>query len=210
MAQLQVKQVSYQIEEKQLLKEISFEVQQGEFVTLTGPSGSGKSTLLKIIASLVTATSGEIYLDGQAQTSFLLNEYRQEVSYCFQQPSLFGKTVRDNLIFPFTVRNQPFDEELALHYLQKVALASFLDKKVTELSGGEKQRIALIRNLLFLPKILLLDEVTVGLDAENKQIIYQLLHFLQEKGVTLIQITHDAEEISQASRILVLEKGVLR
>lgn len=210
MAQLQVKQVSYQIDEKQLLTEISFEVQQGEFVTLTGPSGSGKSTLLKIIASLVTATSGEIYLDGQAQTSFRLNEYRQEVSYCFQQPSLFGKTVRDNLIFPFTVRNQPFDEELALHYLQKVALASFLDKKVTELSGGEKQRIALIRNLLFLPKILLLDEVIVGLDAENKQIIYQLLHFLQEKGVTLIQITHDAEEISQASRILVLEKGILR
>ena len=86
---------------------------------------------------------------------------------------------------------------------------SFIDKPVTELSGGERQRIALLRNLLFLPKILLLDEVTVGLDSKNKQIIHDLLEKIHQRGVTLIQISHDIEEITNAMRVVTIQEGVI-
>lgn len=210
MTILEVKRVSYAVENKKIIENVSFTVEKGEHITLIGPSGGGKSTLLKLVASLLTPTSGDICLEGNAQSTFLPNDYRQEVSYCFQQPVLFGRTVYDNLLFPFTIRKKEFDKQKACDWLEQAALpAIFLEKEITGLSGGEKQRIAFIRNLLFLPKILLLDEVTVGLDAKNKEVIHQLIHTLKEKDRTIIQITHDTEEIKQAQRLLTMEGGKL-
>ena len=92
--------------------------------------------------------------------------------------------------------------------LELVALPNdYLNKNITELSGGEKQRVALIRNLMFLPEILLLDEVTTGLDEKNKNIVHDLITAVQKENVTIIQVTHDPEEIKNASKILWLEKG---
>lgn len=211
MSILSLTDISYQVEQRQILNKINLEVQAGDFLTLTGPSGGGKSTLLKIIASLISPSEGEIIFQGQNQSDYEITTYRQLVSYCFQQPSLFGQTVADNLQFPFVIRNEASSQAQIEQALTKVNLpTSYLNKNITELSGGEKQRVALLRNTMFLPKILLLDEVTVGLDARSIEIVHQFIKQLwQEAGLTIIQITHNQAELSQAAKVLWLEEGSL-
>lgn len=211
MSILSLTDISYQVEQRQILNKVNLEVQAGDFLTLTGPSGGGKSTLLKIIASLISPSDGEIIFEGQNQRDYEITTYRQLVSYCFQQPSLFGQTVADNLQFPFVIRNEASSQVQIEQALTKVNLpTSYLNKNITELSGGEKQRVALLRNTMFLPKILLLDEVTVGLDARSIEIVHQFIKQLwQEAGLTIIQITHNQAELSQAAKVLWLEEGSL-
>ncbi|MBE9388491.1 ABC transporter ATP-binding protein [Vagococcus salmoninarum] len=210
MSVLTIQDVSFSIDQQTILQPLSLEIATGEVITLVGPSGSGKSTLLKIIASLLTPSTGSILFNNQDISMLDPVNYRKEVSYCFQQPSLFGETVSDNLNFPFEIRKKALDETLIQSYLKQVDLpASFLSKKITELSGGEKQRIALIRNLLFPPQVLLLDEVTTGLDTDSKEIVQQLLKHSAEAGTTLIQVTHDESEIAQAHRLITIDKGGL-
>lgn len=211
MSIISLTDISYQVEQRQILNKVNLEVQAGDFLTLTGPSGGGKSTLLKIIASLISPSDGEIIFQGQNQRDYEITTYRQLVSYCFQQPSLFGQTVADNLQFPFVIRNEASSQVQIEQALTKVNLpTSYLNKNITELSGGEKQRVALLRNTMFLPKILLLDEVTVGLDARSIEIVHQFIKQLwQEAGLTIIQITHNQAELSQAAKVLWLEEGSL-
>lgn len=211
MSILSLTDISYQVEQRQILDKVNLEVQAGDFLTLTGPSGGGKSTLLKIIASLISPSEGEIIFEGQNQRDYEITTYRQLVSYCFQQPSLFGQTVADNLQFPFVIRNEASSQVQIEQALTKVNLpTNYLNKNITELSGGEKQRVALLRNTMFLPKILLLDEVTVGLDARSIEIVHQFIKQLwQEAGLTIIQITHNQAELSQAAKVLWLEEGSL-
>ena len=211
MSILSLTDISYQVEQRQILNKVNLEVQAGDFLTLTGPSGGGKSTLLKIIASLISPNEGEIIFQGQSQSDYEITTYRQLVSYCFQQPSLFGQTVADNLQFPFVIRNEASSQVQIEQALTKVNLpTSYLNKNITELSGGEKQRVALLRNTMFLPKILLLDEVTVGLHARSIEIVHQFIKQLwQEAGLTIIQITHNQAELSQAAKVLWLEEGSL-
>lgn len=211
MSILSLTDISYQVEQRLILNKVNLEVQAGDFLTLTGPSGGGKSTLLKIIASLISPSDGEIIFQGQNQRDYEVTTYRQLVSYCFQQPSLFGQTVADNLQFPFVIRNEASSQVQIEQALTKVNLpTSYLNKNITELSGGEKQRVALLRNTMFLPKILLLDEVTVGLDARSIEIVHQFIKQLwQDAGLTIIQITHNQAELSQAAKVLWLEEGSL-
>ena len=211
MSILSLTDISYQVEQRQILNKVNLEVQAGDFLTLTGPSGGGKSTLLKIIASLISPSDGEIIFEGQNQRDYEITTYRQLVSYCFQQPSLFGQTVADNLQFPFVIRNEASSQVQIEQALTKVNLpTSYLNKNITELSGGEKQRVALLRNTMFPPKILLLDEVTVGLDARSIEIVHQFIKQLwQEADLTIIQITHNQAELSQAAKVLWLEEGSL-
>lgn len=191
-----------------ILTDISFTVMPGEFVTIAGPSGSGKSTLLRLIATLLTPTTGTITYAGQPQSSYEKTAYRREVSYCFQQPSLFGRTVQDNLTFPFTIRQQPADPERLTAALATMSLpATMLTKPIPELSGGEKQRVALLRNLLFEPKLLLLDEVTTGLDAVTKDTVHQVIAAANARGVTVLSVTHDDRELAQATRTITIAAG---
>ncbi len=210
MNSLELTQVTYQDQEQLIVAPLDLVVPQGAFLTLVGPSGSGKSTVLKLIASLLTPSKGEILFESKPQSAYDYTTYRQAVSYCFQQPTLFGKTVRDNLEFPYIVRDQKPEEQQMIQALAKVDLApSYLDKKITQLSGGERQRVALIRNVLFPPKVLLLDEVTVGLDEESKKIVQQLIRELSEQNITIIQVTHDQSEIEAAKQIIELKGGKL-
>ena len=123
--------------------------------------------------------------------------------------TLFGETVKDNLTFPYDIRNQPFNEKKALSALKSVGLGKeYLTKSVHALSGGEKQRVALIRNILFMPKVLLLDEVTSALDEENQTIIRSLIRNLnQEQGITIVWVTHNTVEIQSSNRIVHLVNG---
>jgi putative ABC transport system ATP-binding protein len=209
---LQIEQLNYQVEGQTILQDLNFTVAPGDFLTITGPSGSGKSTTLKLIAGLLTPTAGQIRFHQQNIMDLSPLAYRRQVSYCFQQPTLFGETVKDNLEFPFLVRKQKFDADLVKEKLQLVALdPSFLSKKVSSLSGGEKQRVALIRNLLFKPELLLLDEVTTGLDENSKEVVHQLINHVHDQNTTMIQVTHDPEELQAAKQTIKIDKGgVLR
>ncbi|WP_265911698.1 iron efflux ABC transporter ATP-binding subunit FetA, partial [Erwinia billingiae] len=193
---LDVQDVSYVQDGTTLLAPVSLQLNQGEFVLLTGPSGSGKSTLLKIIASLLEPTTGDIQFKGRSINELKPESYRQQVSYCFQTPALFGATVYDNLALPWQIRQKKVDHEKLKDWLKKVNLpVEMLTKKTEQLSGGEKQRVALLRNLQFLPDVLLLDEITSALDEENKQAINQLVAGLvKDSGVAVIWISHDTTE----------------
>ncbi len=206
----EVKDLSYRVDETDILKHINLEIKKGQYLTVIGPSGSGKSTFMRILASMISQTSGEVLFDGKNITTYEPTKYRQRVSYAFQQPTLFGKTVKDNLEFPFEVRGEEFDQAKVIDYLKMVNLdESYINKSVNDVSGGEKQRIALIRNLIFPPEVLITDEVTAGLDTENKAIVHNMLKEFNDRGLTILRVTHDESEIDDAESKITIKNGEL-
>lgn len=201
--------IFYSVQNQTILNNINLTIEAGDFITISGPSGSGKSTLLKMLASMITPTSGSLAYKGKTLKKEQITDYRKEVSYFFQQPTLFDDTVMDNLKFPFDIRQAEFDKSRVTKLLKRFKLnESYLDKKIIDLSGGEKQRIAFVRNLVFEPDVLLLDEVTSALDDENKEIIQQ---FITEdlKDKTIIWVTHDNGEFKLGKRQLSIIDGIL-
>ena len=163
-ALLRLEGVGFKTDDAVILHNITLQLRPGEFKLITGPSGCGKSTLLKIIASLLSPTSGRLFFDDVDIATLSPETYRQQVSYCAQTPALFGDSVYDNLIFPWQIRNKQPDPQALVADLQRFGLGeNMLEKSINELSGGEKQRVSLIRNLQFLPRVLLLDEITSAL-----------------------------------------------
>ncbi|MEB7887232.1 iron efflux ABC transporter ATP-binding subunit FetA [Serratia fonticola] len=198
--------IHYQIDEQVILDAVSFTLKSGEFKLITGPSGCGKSTLLKIVSSLLSPTRGNITFNGKNIDDVAPEEYRKQVSYCFQTPALFGDTVYDNLALPYQIRKLKPDEKKIRQDLTLLALPdSMLKKGINELSGGEKQRISLIRNLQFMPKVLLLDEITSALDEDNKRNVNELIRRLvAEQGLGVLWVTHDKDEIAHADEVITL------
>ena len=204
---LDVKDVAFSVGDRQLLKPVSLQLYQGDCVLLTGPSGSGKSTFLKILASLITPTSGQLFFRNSDITTLRAEAYRQQVSYCFQTPQLFGQTVYDNLALPWQIRRQKPQRDKLVAALESVNLSpDMLNKPVEQLSGGEKQRVGLLRNLQFMPEVLLLDEVTSALDEENRLSVLSLINRIAaEEKVAVVRISHDVNDIQQAEQVLRLE-----
>lgn len=204
---LDVQDVAFSVGDRQLLKPVSLQLYQGECVLLTGPSGSGKSTFLKILASLITPTSGQLFFRNSDITTLRAEAYRQQVSYCFQTPQLFGQTVYDNLALPWQIRRQKPQRDKLVAALESVNLSGdVLNKPVEQLSGGEKQRVGLLRNLQFMPEVLLLDEVTSALDEENRLSVLSLINRISaEEKVAVVRISHDVNDIQQAEQVLRLE-----
>lgn len=204
---LDVQDVAFSVGERQLLKPVSLQLYQGDCVLLAGPSGSGKSTFLKILASLITPTSGQLFFRNSDITTLRAEAYRQQVSYCFQTPQLFGQTVYDNLALPWQIRRQKPQRDKLVAALESVNLSpDMLNKPVEQLSGGEKQRVGLLRNLQFIPEVLLLDEVTSALDEENRLSVLSLIHRIAaEEKVAVVRISHDVNDIQQAEQVLRLE-----
>lgn len=204
---LNVQDVAFSVGDRQLLKPVSLQLYQGDCVLLTGPSGSGKSTFLKILASLITPTSGQLFFRNSDITTLRAEAYRQQVSYCFQTPQLFGQTVYDNLALPWQIRRQKPQRDKLVAALESVNLSGdVLNKPVEQLSGGEKQRVGLLRNLQFMPEVLLLDEVTSALDEENRLSVLSLINRISaEEKVAVVRISHDVNDIQQAEQVLRLE-----
>lgn len=208
---LEFKDVSFSSDGKDILKNLSFAIDEGDYVSIIGPSGSGKSTLLKLASYLQSPTSGDIMFEGKSLGAYNPIELRQALSYCFQTPHLFGEKVKDNIQFPYEIRHLPLDQARVnkLFELFKMDL-SYLEQDVKKLSGGEKQRIALIRQLLFEPKVLLLDEVTSALDSVNKEIVEEVIERLNNKGVTILWITHDTSQSKKyANKMMTIVDGKL-
>lgn len=212
MSLLEFQNVSFENDGKTILKNISVSIEPGDFISIIGPSGSGKSTFLKICSHLISPTGGNITFKSKNITEYNPTELRKSIAYCFQAPYLFGDTVLENLKFPFSIRNAKLDakEVDSLFSLFHIP-TEYLDKDVKNLSGGEKQRIALIRSLLFIPEILLLDEVTSALDVDNTEIVENVIDTLNEDGVTVLWITHNPERSRKyANKILTLEAGEIK
>ena len=203
---LQLQNVGFDIGGQTILNAVNLGIAPGEFKLITGPSGCGKSTLLKIIASLLSPSRGEILFEGKEITALSPEAYRQQVSYCAQTPALFGDTVYDNLIFPWQIRGKQPEPDRFLSQLVQFSLPEeTLSKSINELSGGEKQRVSLIRNLQFLPKVLLLDEITSALDESNKKNVNDIIHqYVRDKQVAVLWVTHDKDEISHADEVITL------
>ena len=211
MSLLKCNNLFYVDNNKEIIKDISLDIKEGECISVVGKSGSGKSTLLKLFANLISPAFGAIYFDNKSYLEYDPVLLRRSIGYCPQLPYLFGATVYDNLIFPSNIRKEKFNKSKITSLLENLKLdKSFLDRNVDSLSGGEKQRIVLIRSVVFPPKILLLDEVTSALDDENKEIFDNFIKELNGQGITIIAITHDEKESLEIySRRLTISNGIL-
>ena len=192
---LRIKDIVYKSKGTEILNNISFDIEKGDCISIVGKSGSGKSTLLKVISDLLPVESGHIYFKGKSYIDYDPIDLRRKISYCIQTPILFGEKVYENLELPFKIRNEKMDKSRVKELLERFNLnESILESNINSLSGGEKQRISLIRNLVHIPDILLLDEVTSALDKENTHVIEEYIKELNTLGVTVLWITHSMEQ----------------
>ncbi len=188
------------------LNGINFVVYEGELLSIIGPSGCGKSTLLSIIAGLEEKSSGKIYIDGEE-----ISKISPKIGYMLQKDSLLEwRSIYKNVIFGLEIRKQLTKENIAYveELLKKYNLYEFKDKYPSQLSGGMRQRVALIRTLAIKPKILLLDEAFSALDYQTRIMVTQDIYkILKNEGITTVIVTHDISEgISMSDRIVVLSR----
>ena len=190
--------------EIEALKDVNFTIDNGEYVSIIGPSGCGKSTLLSIIAGLEEKTSGKLYIDGKESSGL-----SSEIGYMLQRDSLLEwRSIYKNVLFGLEIRkintleNRKYVEEL----LKKYHLYEFKDKYPSQLSGGMRQRVALIRTLAIKPKILLLDEAFSAIDYQTRLMVTKDIYgIIKNEHVTTLMVTHDiSEAISMSDRIIVL------
>ena len=195
-----------------VLKDLSLDVAEGEFLALLGPSGCGKTTLMKTVAGILPARQGRIMLDGQDITCLPI--HRRGTVVVFQDMRLFPhKTVVENVAFPLKMQGIPKKDRIqtALQLLDKVQMQAFANRRPAELSGGQQQRIALARALAAQPKLLLLDEPFSALDENLREDMRRLVLQLQKEfSMTVILVTHDREEaLSMSDRVALLFDGRL-
>lgn len=207
---LEVKNIGkkYQNKEGEILalKNVNFRIKKGEFVSIIGPSGCGKSTLLSIIAGLEEKTTGEIYIEGEK-----VNGISSKIGYMLQRDCLLEwRNILSNTMFGLEIKGKKdnVNKEYVLELLKKYNLYEFKDKYPSELSGGMRQRVALIRTLAVKPKILLLDEAFSALDYQTRiMVTNDIYSILRKEKITAIIVTHDiSEAISMSDRVLVLSK----
>lgn len=201
---IDIKDISFDYEQTKALDHISLKVEEGDFLAILGPNGSGKSTLLKIMLGLIKPTKGSIDLFGQDAKNF---KHREWIGYVSQKSNSF------NSGFPATVeevvagglaKKSGLFRRLPKNYkqsvkeaLEAVGMESFIDRSVSELSGGQQQRVFIARALVAKPKVLILDEPTVGIDHQNVQSFYNMLASLnRDKNITLVLVTHDVDTVT--------------
>ena len=199
------------------IQDISFSVQEGEFVGIMGASGSGKTTLLNCISTIDTVSAGHIYLNGTDVTE--INEKqiarfrRENLGFVFQDFNLLDTlTISENIALALTINRVPADEidgrvrEIA----GKLNITDILDKYPYQVSGGQKQRCACARAIINQPKLILADEPTGALDSHSSQMLLSAIQSINETlGATILMVTHDAFSASYANRILFLRDGTI-
>ncbi|WP_166112402.1 ABC transporter ATP-binding protein [Pseudoalteromonas sp. Z9A5] len=198
-----------------ILSDISFNVKHGESVAIVGTSGSGKSTLLSLLAGLDTASSGEIFLDGEPLHNLDEEERAAlraaKIGFVFQSFMLVQSlTALENVMLPAELAGESDAKEQALALLEKVGLSHRVDHYPSQLSGGEQQRVAIARAFIGTPKILFADEPSANLDSKNGKMIETLLFDLNSQhGTTLILVTHDEGLAQKCEHIIQIEAGLL-
>ena len=202
--------------ELQVLKGISLDIEEGDFISIIGPSGSGKSTLMNILGCLDVPTTGEYYLDKKEISTYnesqLAKIRNEKIGFIFQKFNLLPKlSAYENVELPLVYRGVKTKErkERTISALNSVGLSDRLHHKPTELSGGQQQRVAIARALVGNPPILLADEPTGNLDSKSGDEVMNIIQKLNKEGKTIILITHDNEIAKQAKRIISIRDGLL-
>ena len=209
MSLLELRGISKIYGELKALDNVSFRVENGEWLAIMGPSGSGKSTMMNIIGCMDKPTSGEVLLDGKdiAKERDLTAIRRDKIGLIFQQFHLVNYlTAVENVMVAQYYHSMP-DEKEALEALARVGLAERARHLPSQLSGGEQQRVCIARALINYPEIVLADEPTGNLDEANENIVLDIFQQLHKEGTTLIVVTHDPEVGEVAQRTVVLEYG---
>ena len=215
MALIEVRNVRKGFGELQVLKDISFDVNEGEVVCLIGSSGSGKSTMLRCINLLEDIDSGTISVNGQQIDQISdINGYRKNVGMVFQQFNLFSNmNVLNNCMIAqkrVLKRKEEDAREMAIKQLKKVGMADFINAYPSTLSGGQKQRVAIARALCMEPQILLFDEPTSALDPEMVGEVLSVIKELADENMTMIIVTHEMGFASEvADKVIFMDNGVV-
>ena len=207
---LSLKNISKKYKDKEILKNISFDIKEGELVCILGPSGCGKTTLLNIIGGFISDFSGDVLLSDENINN--LPPEKREISTVFQSYGLFThKNVIDNVSYGLKLLkiDKNMRGKRARDMLEKVGLAGYEKKKIKELSGGEQQRVAIARSMVLNPKLLLLDEPLSNLDVHLRDVMRKEIKRIQKQfGITMIIVTHDQEDAFKlADRVIVINEG---
>lgn len=211
---IEYKHVALRYTEKDILKDVNLRIEDGEFMVLVGPSGSGKTTMIKMINRLLEPTDGNIYMDEKRIKDYDERELRLSTGYVLQAIALFPNlTVAENIALIPEMKGWTKEQitSKTVELLEKVGLpaSDYADRKPHELSGGEQQRVGIVRAMIGEPKILLMDEPFSALDAISRKQLQTLTKNLhKEFGMTTIFVTHDTDEaLKLGDRIAVLEEG---
>ena len=198
----------------QALTNVSFTVEEGEYVAIMGESGSGKTTLLNIIASLDKASSGDVVLDGKSTSTIKEKDIsafrRNNLGFVFQDFNLLDTfSVQDNIFLPLVLSNETIFKmsEKLRPIAQKLGIQDILSKYPYEISGGQKQRVAVARALITNPKLILADEPTGALDSHSTDELLKLFKQINEEGQTILMVTHSIKAASHAKRVLFIKDG---
>lgn len=214
MAKIEVRDLSYSYtKQDNVLKKISFDVQEGHFVSIVGHNGSGKSTIAKLLIGLLNPAEGKIFIDGVELNEKSVKQIRQKIALVFQNPDnqFIGATVEDDIAFGLENRLIEHDKMQSIieEYATKVGMIDFLKEEPTNLSGGQKQRVAIAGVLALSPEILILDEATSMLDPKGKNEIKNLIKELRktQQNLTILSITHDIEEAFLSDEVIIIDNG---
>lgn len=198
----------------QALTNVSFSVEEGEYVAIMGESGSGKTTLLNILASLDKPTSGEVYLDDKnivkIKDTALSAFRREQLGFVFQDFNLLDNfSIRDNILLPLVLSGKQYAQmQSQLEPIaKKLSIEDLLDKFPYEISGGQKQRTAVARALITNPQLILADEPTGALDSKASSHLLQLFSQINADGQTILMVTHSTRAASHAGRVLFIKDG---
>ena len=212
---IDVKDLSFRYKESQEyynLKDITFHVKRGEWLSIVGHNGSGKSTTVRLIDGLLEAEAGEIVIDGQRLTEENIWNIRRQIGMVFQNPDnqFVGATVEDDVAFGLENQGLPRQEmkKRVEEALDLVGMLDFKKREPARLSGGQKQRVAIAGVVALRPAILILDEATSMLDPEGRRELIETVQGIRKDyDMTVISITHDLEEVAMSDRVLVMKKG---
>ena len=198
----------------QALSCVNFSVEEGEYVAIMGESGSGKTTLLNMLAALDKPTEGEVYLDGKPLSAIKdknLSEFRRDnLGFVFQEFNLLDTfNVKDNILLPLVLKGETYKEmtKKLMPIAKELGIASLLEKYPYEISGGQKQRVAAARALITDPRIILADEPTGALDSRSTDELLALFAKINQKGQTILMVTHSVKAASKAGRVLFIRDG---
>ncbi|MBF0776304.1 energy-coupling factor transporter ATPase [Streptococcus azizii] len=212
---IEVKHVNYkynQEDDQYTLKDVSFHVKQGEWLSIIGHNGSGKSTTVRLIDGLLEAESGEIIITGDVLTPANVWEKRRQIGMVFQNPDnqFVGATVEDDVAFGLENQGIPLEDmkQRVQEALDLVGMTDFKKREPARLSGGQKQRVAIAGVVALRPSIIILDEATSMLDPEGRLELIRIVKEIKDKyQITVISITHDLDEVALSDRVLVMKKG---
>lgn len=199
-------------QEKYTLKDISFHVKQGEWLSIVGHNGSGKSTLVRLLDGLLVAQSGSIKIDGQLMSDKTVWDIRYKIGIVFQNPDnqFVGATVEDDVAFGLENKGVSLDDmrHRVSKALSVVGMKDFANSEPSRLSGGQKQRVAIAGAIAMQPKIIILDEATSMLDPKGRLELIRVIRAIRKQHeMTVISITHDLDEVAWSDRVLVLKEG---